>query len=136
MGLMGFSAGGQTVAQTIFGQQSVAGSGPVGNRSNLDFGILVYPAYMLDPDDDTKLNSSLTVTENSPPLFFAHAADDPYSCTGSTLLHGELVRKGVMSEVHVFAGGGHGFGGRANNQPSDVWMDLCESWMKSSGFAN
>ena len=125
-GLLGFSAGGHAVAQTVFG---------VDPAEEVDFAVLVYPAYMLDPQDDQRLHPSLSVTPDSPPTFLAHAANDQYTCRGSTMLHGELTANKVAAEVHVFASGGHGFGGRVQNKPSDHWLELLARWMTDSGYA-
>ena len=133
IGLLGFSAGGHTVAQTVFhhGQPEEL---PVGNASNVDFVTLVYPAYLVNDAQSTGLVESLRVTGDSPPTFLAHAADDRLTSNGSTLLHAELIRQGVSSELHVFASGGHGFGGRVSGDPTDAWRSLCEKWMRTSGW--
>ena len=38
------------------------------------------------------------------------------------------------TSLHVFASGGHGFGGRVANRPTDAWRDLCATWMRSQGW--
>ena len=135
IGLLGFSAGGHTVAQSIFNPKSMTDGRD--DTVSVDFGVLVYPAYLLKDDAKIKpprLADGLTVTKDSPPMFFAHAVDDPYSAIGSMELMAELMRNDVRSELHVFASGGHGFGGRDNETTSDAWLDLCLNWMIDSGF--
>lgn len=127
LGVMGFSAGANAIAHAIYGEHPI---------ESVDFGVLVYPAYMMDADDSTKLSRTFIVDKNSPPGFFVHAANDRHSVLGSTLLHGELFRHSVPAEVHVFATGGHGFGGRRNDQPTDVWPTLLKSWMLTSGYVS
>ena len=127
IGTLGFSAGGHAVARAVYGATPA---------EEVDFAVLVYPAYMLDPSGDNRLHPSLSLTPDSPPAFLVHAANDQYSSRGSTMLHGELTANKVAAEVHVFATGGHGFGGRIQNKPSDVWKDLMIRWMVDSGWVD
>lgn len=41
---------------------------------------------------------------------------------------------GEQAELHMFQQGGHGFGMRKQNRPSDKWIELFYAWMDSSGF--
>ena len=133
VGLLGFSAGGHTVAQTVFHHGDPEDL-PSGNASDVDFVTLVYPAYLVENSRSTSLVPSLRVRQDSPPTFLAHAADDRLTSNGSTMLHAELIRQGISSELHVFATGGHGFGGRRSGDPTDVWRSLCEKWMRTAGW--
>ena len=41
----------------------------------------------------------------------------------------------VPAELHIYAGTGHGFGLRANNnQPAAKWIERFEEWLADSGF--
>ena len=128
LGLIGFSAGGQTVVRA-----SVDDDDPPANFTPADFCVLVYPAYLADQKTG-EFAGDLDITDSFPPTFFAHAANDGHLSKGSVLLHQMLVDRGIASELHVFATGGHGFGGRVSGQPIDAWRSLCESWMRSQGF--
>jgi endo-1,4-beta-xylanase len=138
IGVLGFSAGGNASGRVAtaskrhydkFDKHDQASPQP-------DFAVLVYPAWLVKEDDPTKLIDEIKVTEDSPPMFFAHAADDRINCMSSVTLFGELKRNGVASSLHVFASGGHGFGGRVAGQPTDAWRDLCATWMRSQGWLN
>jgi len=37
-------------------------------------------------------------------------------------------------ELHVFAKGGHGFGMRKQNLPTDHWIDRFAEWLDLQGF--
>lgn len=136
MGLLGFSAGGQTaVRAATAGSKSYYAPQDATDReysAEVDFAVLVYPAYLLD--ENNELHTDLTATESTPPMFFAHAQDDPISCEGSIEMFRSLLRAGVPSELHVYAGGGHGFGMRATEQPCSQWPKRCEQWMRSQDW--
>jgi endo-1,4-beta-xylanase len=46
-----------------------------------------------------------------------------------------LKKAGVPTELHIFAGVGHGFGIRANNSPRVAgWVDRVADWMSDRGL--
>ena len=47
------------------------------------------------------------------------------------LLCALLVLAIVPTELHVFHGGGHGFGMRAIPHPIAGWPKLCEEWLRA-----
>jgi acetyl esterase/lipase len=136
IGVLGFSAGGNASARVATAQQRhyepVDKSDDAAVRP--DFAVLVYPAWLVDDDVRTKLLDEIVVNEKSPPTFFAHAADDRVTCMSSVTMFGNLEQSGVPSSLHVFSSGGHGFGGRVANLPTDAWRELCATWMKSHGW--
>jgi acetyl esterase/lipase len=69
-------------------------------------------------------------------MFLAHAADDRIDCMSSVTLFTRLRQNSVPASLHVFASGGHGFGGRLAGEPTDAWRDLCATWLKSQGWLN
>jgi endo-1,4-beta-xylanase len=136
IGLLGFSAGGNASARAALAPQRHYEPGDRYDQASPrpDFAVLVYPAWLIDEDDPTKLIDELEVNEKSPPIFFAHAYDDRISCMSSVTLFSQLKRNGVSSSLHVFSSGGHGFGGRVANQPTDAWRELCTTWMRNQGW--
>lgn len=136
IGVLGFSAGGNAAARVATAAKRYYQ--PIDSHdeasANPDFAVLVYPAYLVGEGDSAKLIDDLEINEKSPPMFFAHAADDRVSCINSVMMFSKLTENGVASSLHVFASGGHGFGGRVANQPTDAWRDLCTDWMKSQGW--
>ena len=68
-------------------------------------------------------------------MFFVHAADDKIKADSSAVLYLALRHANVSAELHIFAGGGHGFGLRPTTQPAaGTWPGLCEAWLRSRKF--
>jgi acetyl esterase/lipase len=128
IGILGFSAGGQTAALA-----ALPGTAPADASSQPDFAVLVYPAY-LATKDESALNPEVTVTADAPPMFLVHAFDDGVTAMSSVLLFAELKRHKVSSELHVFPTGGHGYGLRETEEPVTRWPALCETWMRGRGW--
>jgi oligogalacturonide lyase len=117
VGIIGFSAGGEVAALT--GTRFDAESRP-------DLMILVYPG--IRPE-------TLNVTKDTPPAFFAHAADDTsVNPERSTAFFLALRQAGVPAELHIYARGGHGFGMRQRPLPTTNWIADCAAWLKDSRF--
>ena len=136
IGVLGFSAGGNAAARTATAAQRFYD--PIDPKDdvdcNADFAILVYPAWLVEEENESQLIEDLEISAESPPMFFAHAFDDHVSCMSSVVLFSELTRHGVTSALHVFSSGGHGFGARPSGQPTDAWPGLCQAWMEQQGW--
>jgi|GEM_PF-1670094 len=136
IGILGFSAGGQTAALAAVREdrlyESVDEADLVSMRP--DFAILIYPAYLVDPSDQTRLAQEVTVTDKSPPMFLVHTWDDPVTPQSSLLLAAELRRVGVPAELHLFDRGGHGYGMRATDLAVTGWPRLCERWLQEGNL--
>ena len=128
MGILGFSAGGQTAVISALSHQKVAYE-PLDAIDDLsarpDFGILVYPAWLVDATE-AFLKPEVQVDASAPPMFFAHANDDPISPQNSMLMFQALQKAGVSAELHLYDGGGHGFGLRASRFPASTWPESAE----------
>ncbi len=115
-----------------------------------DFAALIYPVVSLRPPLDTTrtarhlrplpdaaANFSVEehVTATTPPVFLAHAADDPTANVGHSLaLDAALRRAGRPSELHVFERGGHSWGMGAPDSPVSAWPQLLAAWMRGNGW--
>ncbi|MGB7326870.1 MAG: alpha/beta hydrolase fold domain-containing protein [Rubripirellula sp.] len=136
IGVMGFSAGGNAAARAALATQRFYE--PLDDADHAectpDFSILVYPAWLVKKDAPNELIDEVKVTSESPAMFFAHASDDRVTAMSSVTLYSELKRNGIDGSLHIFASGGHGFGGRIAGQPTDAWRGLCETWLKSKGW--
>lgn len=134
IGMLGFSAGGNLTAWTCLTEKRMYD--PVDSADKLSsrpsFAALIYPAYLTDKEG--KLKPEYPVTKGSPPMFFAHANDDPVTPVGSVALYAALKQAGVPAEVHIYATGGHGFGMRKGPNPVSSWPDRCADWLKSRGY--
>ncbi len=136
IGMLGFSAGGHLTATACTNYEkrlyeAVDDADKVSCRP--DFAILVYPAYLAKKDTGDIL-PSFVVNKRTPPMFFAHASDDPVSSENSVALYRELKKNGVPAELHLYAKGGHGFGMRTDRGPVSEWPKRCEEWLKARGI--
>ena len=137
IGMLGFSAGGNlTVMTCLHGSErtySIDEKLDVENPTP-SFAIPVYPAYLVERGTEGPLLSDITVKDTSPPLCLVHAADDPWTASGSFLLAVEYKKHDIPCEVHVYAKGGHGFGMKKKGLPVDAWPDRVVEWMDSMGY--
>src|SRR5262249_33644948 len=136
IGMLGFSAGGHltAAASTNFDKRIYDKIDPTDEVScRPDFAILIYPGYLTVKDKD-ELAPDIRVSKETPPTFFAHAADDPVKADNSVQMYRALRKEGVAAELHVYASGGHGFGLRPSEKPCSMWPQRCAEWMKSQGI--
>lgn len=136
IGILGFSAGGETAALTSLfpDQRQYAAIDEIDKTSSRpDFALLIYTGGLLEKGDD-KLRDYVRVTKDAPPMFFVHAFDDGVSVQNSLLLASELKKSGVSTELHVFATGGHGYGLRPTSEPVTHWPVRAGEWLRERGF--
>ncbi|WP_045234816.1 alpha/beta hydrolase [Deinococcus pimensis] len=117
VGLLGFSAGGFVTVRV-----TLRGGGP-----RPDF---IAPIYGAMWDD-------VTAPPDAPPLFLAYADDDDLAerVVGPNLaLYEAWRREGRSVELHVYARGGHGFGMRRQDLPSDHWIDRFHEWLRAQNL--
>ncbi|MEY3240419.1 MAG: hypothetical protein RIR11_1857 [Bacteroidota bacterium] len=118
IGIMGFSAGGTVAASTAFEYTPA-------NRP--DFVAPIYPA--LHVVNTTK------VPDNAPPLFVAVASDDNFGFQKQcTALYDQWNAAEKSIEMHIYPSGGHGFGMRKQNMPTDNWIERFGEWLDTQGF--
>jgi acetyl esterase/lipase len=129
VGIMGFSAGGELayLAGMKFEKTNPSAGDPLEKQNpKPDFQALIYPGRSGD----------IVVSSNSPPAFLACAYDDrPDISEGLAKVYLDFKKAGVRAELHIYAGGGHGFGFRPNskNQAND-WIIRFQEWLGASGF--
>lgn len=112
IGMMGFSAGGHLAAM-------VGMSAPAAVRPN--FLVLVYPA----------LPRELRVTGETPRTFLVHADDDRLApADNSVPFYLALKKAKVSGELHVYSGGGHGFGMKKSGKTSENWPAALAAWLR------
>ena len=133
VGVLGFSAGGHLAAMTLVNPKP---SFPVDaaiehENTQPDFGILIYPAYLVDEKDGNKMAPEVKFDKDAKPIFIAVASDDGWA-SSSARLYLELQRLKTPVEMHAFTKGGHGFGiTKQVGQPAGTWPELAASWMKA-----
>lgn len=113
IGFMGFSAGG-TLTMSVLQTASDA------NRPNFVAPIYLYKKAVLGTQ----------IPSNRIPIFIAAASDDNLGlATHSVDLYLEWLKAKQPAELHMYVKGGHGFGMRKMNTPSDYWTMDFEHWL-------
>lgn len=130
IGILGFSAGGNLAAGAClkYAQRTypkVDSTDEISCRP--DFGVLIYPAYLVDAQG--ALKPEYQPSKESPPMFFAHAFNDNVTPDSSIALARALKAAGVPAELHIYDGGGHGFGLRKSEFPCHTWPARCGEWL-------
>ncbi len=160
VGVLGFSAGGHltTTVLTHFdaGKQDAGGSDAIDQLScRPDFGVVCYAVIAFDqdyshrgsqrnllgenPDPDLveSLSNEKQVSEDTPPCFVWHTAEDKVVPAHNSLkFYAALVDRGVPSELHIFAKGRHGIGLGRDIPGASQWPKLCQNWLVRNGFAS
>jgi acetyl esterase/lipase len=150
IGMIGFSAGGH-LAGSLAAYHDLKVYAPLDEAdlesARPDFVILAYAAVgreNVEPGALAKLPIRRQVgskyplisgvSEQWPPTFLFHAADDgSVPVEDSARLFNALRASDVQAEIHVFQSGGHGFGIRDAVGPVAHWPMLCGEWMRDLG---
>lgn len=118
IGIMGFSAGGAVTMGVTFNYDPI-------NKPN--FVAPVYAWMDIIPQSPTP--------SDAPPMFVVCASDDPLNLApASVKLYSAWLEAGKKSELHMYSQGGHGFGMRQQNLPSDQWIERFGEWLTIEGF--
>jgi acetyl esterase/lipase len=136
IGILGFSAGGETAALTSlhFNERQYAPADSVDEASSRpDFALLIYTGGLVEKGD-ARLRDHVRVTKDVPPMFLVHAFDDGVSVQNSLLLASELKKASVSTELHIYATGGHGYGLRRTSEPVTYWTEFAEDWLRGREF--
>ena len=150
IGIMGFSAGGHLAASAATHFYKLADANNLDTTSvRPDFVILVYPVisftdelthegsrkHLLGKDfreaDVLYWSNEKQVNADSPPAFLVHAGDDKAVPVGNSLAYySACLEHGVPAELHLYPGGGHGFG-LYNKTTTDLWINRLRNWLKT-----
>jgi acetyl esterase/lipase len=139
IGILGFSAGGHLCARasTAFEPRAYEPIDDADKQScRPDFSVLIYPAYLADSKDTSKMAGDLKVTPATPPAFLVMTQDDPVNVDNAVAYFVALRQAKVSAELHVFPTGGHGYGLRPSPQPVSTWPSLAAAWLKAQGWLN
>jgi len=152
IGVMGFSAGGHLAATTgtqfktpVLSQWSSADVRP-------DFLMLIYPVItFVDPAvhagsrtlllgdapsqaDMERFSPQLAVSDDTPPTFLIHAADDQTVPVANSIRFFEALQAHkIPAQLMVYPAGGHGYG-LNNATTDDRWIERCRQWLQSQGW--
>lgn len=118
IGFMGFSAGGSVTMGVAFNS----------NENNMpDFLVPVY-AWM-------SILGEYETPEEAPPMAVVCASNDQMLLARESVkLYFEWQDAGVPTELHMYSKGGHGFGMRKQNLPSDTWLERVYEWAVAEGL--
>jgi acetyl esterase/lipase len=135
IGILGFSAGGHLSAalSNDYNKRTypkVDDADIVMCKPN--FAILIYPAYLKDDTDPTKLAPEVQVSASTPPTFIIQTEDDPIDAQNALTYYSELKKFKVPAELHIFPTGGHGYGMRNTEGSLAVYPKLIEDWLINS----
>ena len=118
IGFMGFSAGGAVAMGVTFTYSEA-------NRP--DFIVPVYPWMTVVGD--------YTVPQDAPPMLVICATDDPLGLAKpSADLYSAWLSNGKNVGLHMYSKGGHGFGMKKQNLPSDDWIQRFYEWALVEGL--
>jgi acetyl esterase/lipase len=161
IGVLGFSAGGHlvTTIATHYDAGDAAAADPIDRASSRPDAVVACYAVvsfenmahtgslrnLLGDNPGEKLihhlSNELHVTENTPPTFLWHTADDEAVPVEHSLMFARaLAQKKVPFELHVFPKGKHGLGlgdGSSfvgKSEQVAQWPRLCALWLASLGF--
>jgi acetyl esterase/lipase len=81
------------------------------------------------------LRSDTPVQADAPPMFIAAATDDELGLAPASIaLYQKWTAAQKPAELHMYTKGGHGFGMRQQNLPTDHWIDRFADWLQLEGF--
>ncbi|QEG24102.1 alpha/beta hydrolase [Mariniblastus fucicola] len=134
VGTLGFSAGGNVIANAAFTTARYDAIDDVDKQSaRANFIVPVYGARMVKKEGG--LRDGMELNKDSPRAFIVHAFDDFVPVQNALELARLYKEADVPVDCHVFDTGGHGFGARfIEDVPVTNWPKLCESWMRKNGW--
>jgi len=118
IGIMGFSAGGAVAITVAF-----------------DYQADTRPAFVAPIYASARRLEDREVPSDAPPMFLAAASDDQLGlATDSVALYQRWLAAGKPVEMHLYVSGGHGFGMRRQDLPTDTWIERFDDWLAVSGL--
>lgn len=145
VGVLGFSAGSHLATVVSLWESEDAEENP--NYAAQIYGVTDFSGSNLQWLEDNLYHRKMTkeevaqnqllnlVSARTPPTFLVHAVDDEMCRVKETTLYAEQLNKhGVLSEVHVFSQGGHGFGAGRRADGTDQWIGLLVNWLRVNGL--
>lgn len=153
VGVIGSSAGGHLASTlgTQFNENFYKSKDLIDNEMlRPDFMMLIYPVISMkkgvthagsrnsllgkNASDELvqKFSNELQVTEETPPAFIIHSADDKaVPIENSILMYKAMVKNNVQATMHLFPTGGHGYSLGKSRKNAPDWSDLAAGWLIS-----
>jgi len=118
IGFMGFSAGGAVTMGVAYYAKTL---------DRPDFIVPVYPWTTAFGVQQAPLNA--------PKMLIVCATDDPLGLAkGSIELYTSWINGGNLPALHMYSQGGHGFGMKPQDLPSDNWIERFYDWSVAEGI--
>ncbi len=118
IGIIGFSAGGTVTTATAFNYTA---------DDRPDFAAPIYP--YIPPEIQGP------VAADEPPMFIVAATNDELNLAPHSVdLYSKLLASKHSAELHMYAKGGHGFGMKKQNIPTDTWIERFGDWLGQQGL--
>lgn len=147
IGVIGFSAGGHLALMAATSSLTPAYE-PIDPLDQIpchvNYAVPVYPAYVFaekadnmgeGEQDDGPITKDFVFDARTPPICLIHGdRDDDCSPAGSIAVYQRLRAMKISTELHVYAGAGHGFGARPNDEHLGDWLNRVCAWMKGTGI--
>jgi acetyl esterase/lipase len=151
IGVMGFSAGGHlaATASTLYNEKVYEVSDTVSARP--DFSLLIYPVISMDltithlgsrenligknpsPAQVKRFSNELNVNAQTPPAFIVHSINDEAVPPMNSVNYAFALQKNhVISELHLYEKGGHGYGLGRSTDTESTWPAACVKWLKAN----
>lgn len=151
VGIVGFSAGGHLASSLAvhYRDSKIVNQEKINLRP--DFAVLLYPviSFLASPHTGSVKNligpdgtqaqkeyfsNELHVDSETPLTFIMQANDDrTVPVENSILFNQALVKNKVPVEMHLYQGGGHGFG-LHNKTTQDDWFERLHNWMLANSL--
>lgn len=151
IGIMGFSAGGHLAStlSTHYDAGDPASADPVEQVScRPDFSVLIYPVISFTEEfqhSGSRINllgeeaedalvkyysNELQVTDDTPPAILIHSDDDKAVPLENSIAYFEALRAhDVLSELHIYPYGGHGYSLAIGQGHLSSWPDRVIDWI-------
>ena len=154
IGIIGFSAGGHVAStlSTHYNDTVYKVADSISAKPN--FSILAYPVISMETEIAHKgsrnnllgvspsneliehFSNEKHIDSNTPATFLVHANDDKGVPVENSIHYFLALKKHkVLSEIHLYQNGGHGFG-LGNKGTSQNWTNQCEEWLYNNNYAN
>jgi len=118
IGIMGFSAGGAVTMGVTYNYEEK-------NKPNF-----IAPVYAW-----MDILPMSPAPKDAGPIFVVCASDDPMNLAPASVnLYNSWLTEGKSAALHMYSKGGHGFGMRKQNLPSDSWIERFGEWLAIEGF--
>ena len=153
IGVLGFSAGGHLAGMLATrGDHDFYPAVDAADAASAvpAFAAMLYPVVSMRPPIDTtrtfrelkvlpdfrdRFSVEGQVSATTPPIFLAHAADDPIANVSHSLRLFDAMRAAKRPvELHVFERGGHSWGMGKKDESVAAWPRLLAAWAKAHGW--